>query len=340
MIVLILAGGGGTRLWPLSRQSFPKQFLDFGAPLSLLQRTALRFLKETDRVIIATSDQYSSIVKSHLKSIDKPCEIIVEPCRRNTAPAIAYAIRYMEQVLKIKEDEIVLVLPSDHLIEPESVFLDYLEKVKCHAMGHSVITFGIKPSKAETGYGYIEIGEKFDDSSYKIKKFIEKPNQERANRYVSSDQYYWNSGMFLFSIQSFWRELKVHSPDIYTLAKRNIEEVRENYPLFPDLSIDYAVMEKSQDILLCPLPISWSDIGSWDALCDVLEKDIDQNMKIGNVLSIDTQNSLIISNKRLISTIGLDNLIIIETDDALLICKRGESQRVKEMVSTIKSGPF
>lgn len=343
MIILVLAGGGGTRLWPLSRQDFPKQFLKFGDPQSLLQRTVSRFIKSPNvrKIVIATSEQYRSLVELQLKEIDyeERCDIIVEPSRKNTAPAIAFAVKHIEERYAT-EDELILVLPSDHIIEPEAVFLTYLDNARRTAEGKRMILFGINPSSPETGYGYIEVGKKIDSLTYEAKNFIEKPNLINAERYSKLPQYYWNSGMFLFSIRTFWRQLELHAPDIYAIVKNGSKDASINYASFPDISIDYALMEKSKDILICPLPIEWSDVGSWDSVYETLDQDSDQNVFIGNVQSIDTRGSLVLSGKRLISTIGLENLLIIETADVILICKRGESQKVKGMVQNLVNQGF
>lgn len=339
MIILVLAGGGGTRLWPLSRQDMPKQFHPFNGSLSLLQNTVSRFIKHPDvqKILIATNDQYLNLVETQIQEIDpeKRCETIVEPTRRNTAPAIAFAIRHLQETFGAKEDQVVLTIPSDHLIEQETVFLECLDKLKVTAKGNRMITFGIRPTKPETGYGYIEIDSPFDASTYEIKKFIEKPNLENAERYAKSPSYYWNSGMFLFSIKTFWTQLAQHAPDIYAIARKGVQEVRANYASFPDISIDYAVMEKCRDALVCPLSIPWSDVGSWDSVYEVLEKDANQNVTIGNIEALNTHRCLIINGKNLISTIGIEDLLIIQTDDVLLISRKDESQKLKTMVQNL-----
>ena len=326
MKAVVLAGGGGTRLWPLSKETFPKQFINFGSGHSLLQQTVQRLQKAPfiDQVIVATNDLHRSLVKEQLEKINAGCPILVEPTRRNTAPAIGLAVG----------TDSILIVPSDHLIEPESIFINALEQIDPK---EKIVTFGIRPLKPETGYGYIQIGKKYDTLSFCVKHFVEKPNLQTAEKYFRSPQFFWNSGMFLFTVNTFWEELKVHMSEMYTLFQCNLKAVTSSFEKMPNLSIDYALMEKSQNVLVCPLAISWSDVGSWDSVYEVMEKDQNQNVMIGKVLAIDTKNSLIIGGKRMISTIGLEDLIIVETDEAVLIAKKGESQKVKNLVRELQN---
>lgn len=339
MKAIILAGGGGTRLWPLSREDFPKQFLSFGAKSSLLQKTIQRLIKAPwiDEILISTNTHHFFLVQKQIEAIGAldRVKVIVEPCRKNTAPAIGLAVRYLENVCHADSHEAVLVLPSDHLLEPESIFLHALEQMEKVARECRLITFGIRPTRAETGYGYIKIGQNYSDSVFEAIQFIEKPNRETAEKYLMDPHYYWNAGIFLFSIQTFWDQLKSCNPGLESLLRGSYEDIVCRYKEMPDISIDYAVMEKSNKMLVYPLAVTWSDIGSWDSLYEILEKDQNQNVKLGKVLEIDTKNCLILGDKRLIATIGLENLLIVETENAIFVSKKGESQRVKQLVQEL-----
>lgn len=338
MHILILAGGGGTRLWPLSREDLPKQFLNFGDRQSLLQKSASRFLDSPflETISIATNAQYEPLVRQQLAKIDpnQKIQIIIEPARKNTAPAIAFAIKYLQEKLNVKLDSNVLILPSDHLIEPQEVFSLYLEKIE-PLLQKNLILFGIKPTKPETGYGYIQMGTKFDSFTNQVKRFVEKPDSKTAETYLASGDYYWNSGMFAFSVRLFWEKLALHAPEINTLMTGSLENSTSLFGKMPEISFDYAILEKCDSILACPLPVNWSDVGCWDSVYDVMKKDQNRNVKFGNVLDIDTKNSLIIGGKRLISTVGLEDMLIVETDDATYISKKGESQKVKSLVQQL-----
>lgn len=339
MKAIVLAGGNGTRLWPLSRENFPKQFLKFGSGLSLIQTTVSRLSMAPciEEIVVSTNAHHVKLVQEQLDKLgsSKKIHILVEPTRRNTAPAIALSMQFLKTFCGARNSEPILVLPSDHLINPESVFLDAIEQMGELAEEKWMITFGIRPTRAETGYGYIQIGPKQGASAFVAETFVEKPDLETAQKYLADSHFYWNSGMFLFSMETFWRQLKLHAPEIHEISFSSYEETIRRFDEMPNLSIDYAIMEKSKDILLCPLSVQWSDIGSWDSIYEVMEKDRNQNVKIGQVVAIDTKNSLIISGKRLISTIGLQDLLIIETEDAVFISKKGESQQLKTLVQQL-----
>ena len=340
MKALILAGGSGTRLWPLSRQNFPKQFLKLNGNKSLLQQTVERLIGavKPDDIVIMTKIDYKFYVISELRGLSVH-QSILEPIGRNTAPAIALGVKYCLDKLGCDKDEVVFISPSDHIIKPDDKFREYLKQAEEIAREGFIVTFGIQPSKPETGYGYIQCSVRRSDGKqryFKAEKFTEKPDKDTAQRYLQDGNYYWNSGMFAFTIGTIMEEFEKYEPRINKHMSKSFDEMVTSFIQMPDISIDYAIMEKSDRVVTLPLDVYWNDIGSWDSLFEVLDKDEQGNVKMGDVLSIGSRDSLIIGNKRLISTIGLENCLIIETDDAILIAKRGEAQRVKDIVNNLK----
>ncbi len=340
MKYILLAGGSGTRLWPFSRNAFPKQFLHFGDGESLLQKTIKRFYPNAaaSDILIVTNQAYYHLVKNQVCEIDPAFEnqILVEPEKKNTAPAICLGLKYLLEIEGVSKEECVLISSSDHIIAPEAVFLQAVKKAEDVAkMGYHV-TFGIRPNKPETGYGYIKSSETKESGIFKVEQFVEKPNYLKAQEYLLSGDYLWNSGIFLFKIETLLEEIAAFCPEIAALSMGTFKEMVSQFSEMPDVSIDYALMERSKKTMMIPIEVSWSDVGSWDSVYDLLEKDHNQNVKIGNVLDIDTKNCLIMGGKRLISTIGLEDLLVIETEDALFIGKKGESQKVKTLVEELK----
>ncbi|WP_297476619.1 mannose-1-phosphate guanylyltransferase/mannose-6-phosphate isomerase [Thermococcus sp.] len=342
MKTLILAGGKGTRLWPLSRELMPKQFVRFLDGESLFQKTVKRALKfsKPGEIFVVTNRKYKFRVLDDLSElgVELPDEnLLLEPAGKNTLPAIYWGTKTIEETFG---DSIVAVLPSDHLIDDGEVYERAFRNAEMLAKSH-LVTFGIKPTRPHTGYGYIRPGDALREGDdllgYTVAEFKEKPDLETARRYVE-ENYLWNSGMFAFSSSLFLEEAKKHAPEVV----RAFEEgsVEKAYELAPDLSIDYGVMEKTDKAAVVPLNAYWNDLGSFDAIYDVLEKDENGNaIRISGRnayhIGVNSKNNLIMA-ERLTATVGVENLIIIDTDDALLVAHRGEGQRVKEVYRRLK----
>jgi len=343
MKTVVLAGGRGTRLWPLSRELMPKQFVRFLDDRSLFQKTierALMFSKPSE-IFVVTNTRYRFRVLDDLRKlgVEVPEEnVLLEPSAKNTLPAILWATLRIEEEFG---DSIVIVLPSDHMIEVNEAYERAFENAERLARDY-LVTFGIKPTKPHTGYGYIRPGEKIEVGGrvigYTVGEFKEKPNLETAKRYVESG-YYWNSGMFAFSSSLFIEEVRKHSPDVWEAFEEG-GDIEEVYNGVPEISVDYGVMEKTDKAAVVPLNTRWSDLGSFDAIYEVLDKDSDGNAvrvrgKRGYHVGVNSRNNLIMT-ERLTATVGVEDLIIIDTGDALLVAKKGESQRVKEVYKTLK----
>jgi mannose-1-phosphate guanylyltransferase/mannose-6-phosphate isomerase len=341
MKALILAGGSGTRLWPASREAYPKQFLKLTDGKSLLQQTLERLLNivSPKDILLLTNEQYKFHVLSEVNEISKDLadNILLEPARRNTAPAIALGMKYCLEKLRTSPEEVLFICPSDHIIKPVEKFVEYVKLAEKVAKQGYIVAFGIKPLYPETGYGYIKITGKDLGGYYTVEKFTEKPNLETAKRFLNEGNYFWNSGMFVFTIETMIEELRLCAPEIYQLFNQPLDDMIANFRKMPDISIDYAVMEKSKKVVAIPMDIYWSDIGSWDNLYDALDKDEKANVILGDVLAKDTESCLVIGNKRLIATVDLKDLIIVETDDAILIAKRGSAQKVKHVLEELKA---
>ena len=334
MINIILCGGNGKRLWPLSRTLMPKQFVKLFNNKSLFQLTVERNSNICDSQFIVSNTKQHFLALEQLEELKKKNNrYLLEPVGRNTAPAIALAC------MALDKNEIVLVTPSDHLIKNEIEYKNILKKAQELAQEDNLVTFGITPSFPETGFGYIEA------DGMNVKAFHEKPNIKTATHYFEAENYYWNSGMFCFKAGVFLNELKIHSPKLYKAAlkayehanKDEIIRIRHNDMLaIPEDSIDYAVMEKSSIVKVIPSNINWSDVGSFDSLFEELPKDENSNTIYDKHISIDSKNNLVYGKDKYIATIDIEDLIIVDTEDALLISKKGSSQKVKKIVEEIK----
>ncbi len=339
MKIIILAGGGGSRLFPLSRKSYPKQFLCLEDDSSLLAHTVQRFMSfvAAEDILVITNQEYLYHVQNELAECNaEAAHILLEPVARNTAPAIGLSAAFVRSQLECSDDEIMLVAAADHVIEPLGKFQQCVRLAEVTAREGKLVTFGIPAQRPETGYGYIEAGESFGVAKQVI-SFKEKPNRETAERYVAAGNYFWNSGMFAFSLGTIEQEFIRYQPEIARQMQSGYEQMLEKFTELPDISIDYAVAERSQDVCMVELSCYWNDIGSWDAMYDILPKDDNGNAVKGDVLALDCKDSLIMGRDRLIAGIGVDDLLLVETDDVIVVAKKGESQKVKNVVEKLNA---
>ncbi len=341
---VIMAGGRGERFWPKSRNSCPKQFLSLTSDgETMIQKTVnrLRPLVDAGDIFIVTNAAYTGLVKDQLP--DVPAEnILAEPCARNTAPCIAFAAAVIGRKY---DDAIMLVLPSDHLIGYENIYIKTLKKAVAVAeQGKNLVTVGITPTYPETGYGYINFGGEKGDA-YQVERFVEKPDLPTAKKYLSSGKYLWNSGMFVWKISSIMANMKEFMPDVADGAERiaasfgtpDFEEVLvREFSAFPSESVDFGIMEKASDIYTLPGSFGWDDVGSWLAVERINETDENKNFISGDVIAVDAERTTVCGGKRLIAAIGTEDLIIVDTDDVLLVCSKNNTQDVKKVIAQLK----
>jgi mannose-1-phosphate guanylyltransferase/mannose-6-phosphate isomerase len=347
MVPLILSGGSGSRLWPLSRKLYPKQFLALTSNVTMFQQTLKRLaLEGVAQPIVVCNEEHRFIVSEQLDAINCRAQtILLEPFGRNTAPAVAIAAMHL---LAEGRDELLLVLPADHVIDDLQVFHTALGVARKAAEQGEMVLFGVPAKRAETGYGYIKTHH--SDSQLaagvlEVERFIEKPDLATASEFVAQGDYFWNSGIFLFRCSRYLEELKKHDPDIYdtcqlalSRSKVDLEFIRidpGSFECCPDNSIDYAVMEKTERACMVPLTAGWNDVGSWSALWDVQVKDSNGNCHTGDVVVHDSHNCLVHSQSKLVTMIGLDDVVVVETKDAVMIAHKDRVQDVKQLVNTL-----
>lgn len=346
LLPVIMAGGSGTRLWPLSRELFPKQFLPLQGDATMLQVTIARLAGLTDaQPLVICNENHRFLVAEQLRQLDAlGGNILLEPVGRNTAPAIALAAL---RAVAAGSDPLLLVLAADHVIQDTTAFQAAIRRAIPHAEAGALVAFGIVARSPETGYGYIRHGEPAGEGAFRIAAFVEKPALAAAEAYVASGDYDWNSGLFLFRASRYLDELAKFRPDILAACRQalagaqpDLDFIRIDVDAFracPDDSIDYAVMEKTDAAVVVPMDAGWSDVGAFSSLWEVLPKDAHGNVHRGDVLSHDSRNTLVFAENALVSTVGLDNVVVVQTKDAVLVAARDRVQEVKQIVAQLKA---
>lgn len=347
IVPVVLAGGTGSRLWPLSRSAYPKQLLPLIGGQTMLQETLTRALALENCLnpLVICNQEHRFLAAEQLQEAKIPnASILLEPEGKNTAPAAAIAALYL---IKQGQDPLLLLLPADHVIKDVAGFNRAIHAAKAQAEAGQLVTFGVQPTQSETGYGYIKTGQSLaDGQAFKVAQFVEKPDLATAQAYLASGDYYWNSGMFMFRASAFLQELKLHAPDMLRACEKTIEHLTKDLDFIrlspevfascPSNSIDYAVMEKTQNAVLVPLNTDWSDVGSWSALWEVQTADADGNVMQGDVFVEQVNNSYLRAESRMLAVVGVTDHVVIETADAVLVAHKDNCQAVKDMVSRLK----
>ncbi|NMF90630.1 mannose-1-phosphate guanylyltransferase/mannose-6-phosphate isomerase [Aromatoleum petrolei] len=358
IVPVVLSGGAGTRLWPVSRESYPKPFMSMGDGESLLSKTYIRAASvafandQSGEIVTVTNRDYFFMSKDELArarlGAGQAGVFMLEPVGRNTAPAVALAAHYVTE--RYGRDTLLLILAADHLIQNQPRFAAAVADAAALALQDKLVTFGIVPAGPESGYGYIEAGEALD-AGKRVVRFIEKPSLEKAREYVSAGNFLWNSGMFCFKAGVVLDEMACHAPEVAMAAEacwavmREARKLEENmleipaefFARVPNISIDYALMERSDNVVVVPAEFGWSDIGSWNAICELTQPDADNNRTTGKAIFVDSSNTFVQSDSRLVATVGIENLMIIDTSDALLVAHSDKAQDVKKVVAQLKS---
>ena len=342
---VIMAGGKGTRFWPLSRRAWPKQFLPLdGSSASLLQATVRRIrpLFAPENIYVVTSEQHAEATAKQLPELPRE-NVLAEPAGRNTAPCVGWAASHVH---RRNPTGVLAVLPADPRIEDEAAYREVLSRALSVAETGSIVTVGIEPTRPETGYGYIEMGEGTGPALFRVRRFVEKPGREKAAAFVAEGTYLWNSGMFFFRADTILAAVRDHLPELYDALRRfdeaakqgrEREAVAEGYPRIPSISIDYGVMEKVDDILVVPGSFGWCDIGSWTTAWEIAKKDEGGNALLSEAVAIDARNCYIQGQEgKVVALLGVDDLIVVDTPDALLVAKRDLAQEVKAIVAEIE----
>lgn len=344
---VIIAGGGGTRFWPMSRQANPKQLLNLSGVDALINETIDRIasISDKDNVFIVTNEKQEDLLKDVVNNKCNHNNILLEPSARNTAAAIGYAAL---NIMKKHGDGIMCVYPADHYIKDEDSFVKTLRKaIDVATENDKLVTVGINPTFPSTGYGYINFDKNvvYNNSAYDVIEFVEKPDFEKAKEYIKSNKYVWNSGMFVWKVSKIIEEFRRYIPKVYAKLEeltqyigtdKEAEMTRKIYPTIPSISIDYGVMERSNDVVVVPGEFGWNDVGSWDVLGAIYPTDDEGNIKRGETITISTEDCIVYSEDKLITTVGINNLIVVSTKDSVLVCPKDKAQDVKLIVEKLK----